>query len=385
MKLIQVNYTNTAFTGGLLILFHLSGSYLGGFFLWFYYFLFTMTALSLLHLIFFAKGLRFNQDFSTNHPVKGREIDYTLMLENSIPLPSPYMEVSYVRVNEGDIPQGFFPWLGPGKTESYNMKVKVPWRGVYNVGLKSIKITDLMGLVSFNHPVYHRTFYVYPRVLPVQFTRDIESGEEFEQKISIEDLGMPDVFRSFKKYRAGMDTRYLSWKKLASSGNPYIMEFESELGVEASLFMDRSFLSKERRGAADDCCIECMLAITKEMVKNSLTVSMGEKDIRSEEDFNDLYRSSVFTEFNRKTPAIELFLREQVPLNNYLCIITPLEDLSLLDESLFVQYKSLNFIAVLESLENKEPVLAEIGRLKERGAQITVIESSTEIEEVLRC
>ena len=224
-----------------LILLWLAGRYAARPFLVLFLFLVLILLLSLAWLAAAFMLLRYHQEFSTEHPVKGETVLHRIVLANECLLPVHFVRVRFKTVFPGiEQPQPDFSAYLParGRLER-EYRIHCPYRGIYTVGLESLELEDPLHLAVLRRRVWYRTFYVYPRVLALRsFSAGPERGERLLQGVSAG--GEPDftLYSRLRGYRQGDPLRHVAWKKFASTGSLYLKEYDSSAEPGVSVYFD---------------------------------------------------------------------------------------------------------------------------------------------------
>lgn len=249
----------------LAIVLGLGGRYIGGGLqvlrIWWLF----LPLLSLLWLAVAAAGLRYHQEFSTDHPEKGASVAYRLVITNESKLPACRVAFSLLtgRLSAGVEHISVYPPRSHALTIERTMLC--PVRGVYELGLSSLGVRDPLGLVTWRLQVWHRTFYVAPRVLtpsrgvlrPVREMPGAErAGGEGRQDVSL--------FRELVEYRAGVDVRRMAWKRFAATGLAVVREFDSAVDYRVRVVLDTRPVDSGDPGldvTVEDVSIELAVAL----------------------------------------------------------------------------------------------------------------------------
>ena len=296
-----------ALYAGLYFVFHLTASYLGGIFGYVSRFLLVLLVLDLLHLFWCFHRIRYSQNFSTTHPVKGQDVEYLLRLRLESPIPGVRLRVRFkgirqdLRLDYGMKPLDFFP--GAGTFDEYRKQVQCPFRGIYTVGMDSLELQDTLAMIWIKVPVWFITFYVYPRLIELDSCRLAGEGKrELASSLPDGTVVDPTRFRSLSGYRPGDSVRHLAWKKYAATGIPFIREWERSAFPGITLYLDT-----QRRGEADyqsllteDCALEILLALAHWFLRQDIPVFIrGEAGMFRLED-----RTVAFSRFVANTANI---------------------------------------------------------------------------------
>lgn len=219
-------------------LFHLGGVYLGGIFTFLRFIVLLLPVLSMLYMIAVFSGLRLNQYFSTEHPQKYATVDYRFVLGNEGRLPSVPILLSFVVGGYSLAHLHTRCCVDSQSKYEFTHTVTCPYRGIYTVGTMEIRLIDPLGIVTMYVPVWHRTFYVYPRILPL--TAALQRITSSARSAHIPEGIVTDVtlLRGVKEYQYGMEMRHMAWKKFAQYGYPMIREYDSSSSQGVNIVID---------------------------------------------------------------------------------------------------------------------------------------------------
>lgn len=216
----------------------LAGAYLGGFYIFLRMFIFLLLPASLLHLKIIYSGLRLSQDFSSDHPNKGEAVDYQFTIMNESPLPALPIQLRFAVGQQGIPDLNSRCSLGPQGKFMFKHQIICPYRGVYNAGASQVLLHDLFGFVQVDFAVWIRTFYVYPRIIPLHISLNRISSTNRSSDLNSGIQHDPSLTRSIAEYQPGSDIRHISWKKTAQYGKPMIREFDVSSARGLSIFID---------------------------------------------------------------------------------------------------------------------------------------------------
>jgi uncharacterized protein (DUF58 family) len=296
-----------------LFLAYLAGSYVGPFFQFLFVILLALPLVSLAYLIFTFLSLKYHQQFSTEHPAKGETVTYKLTLANETLLPLHQLSVEFkpIRSHMEDALPAFTTFVrARGRIEN-SYEILCPFRGVYSVGLESLAAEDPLHFLGFRREIWHRTFYVYPRVLPLRsFSTGNERGQRPAQGSS--SGAVPDyaLFSRLREYRQGESLRHVAWKKLASTGTPYLRQYDTSAEPGVSIYLDlRPTRSTGLKALeTEDVSVETVVALVLYYLEREIPLSVRapgrtEYTFRGEKraDFPRFYASTMELQFQ---PAV---------------------------------------------------------------------------------
>ena len=398
------------------VLAYLAAAYLGEFFAVFATVFILLPLVSLTILLIAAAGLRYNQHFSNEQPVKGQELQYRCIIENGSALPLPRVRARFRairpaagggdsgsdaaaartadRAGRGDVGDGILTYLPGHQFVEREQAVQLPYRGIYTVGLDRIEIGDTLQLFNVRPRVRVREFRVYPRILPIG---EFQPGTE--RRLGTSEVGslgnLPDysLFNQLREYRPGESVRHLAWKKFASTGIPVIKEYDSTSEPAVSIYVDLRPVpsSAEDILLTEDVTVEALVALVNHFLKRNLPVTVRAASRTSYEfigdhasDFGRFYESTFDLLFVSDISAARLYETHlETGMNtevNSMFFITHLLDpelLILLDEQ-----RSSNFQVTLIHNQTAEPADRHAGyfnRLREQGTRVVALRGSTTI------
>ena len=223
-------------------LFSLGSEHLGAFFTYLHWFLLFFLLLDGLHLLGSLLTLKYSQTFSTDHPQKHDVLYYHLYVTNQSRIPAACIRIDSVNATPADEAGGssYHLFLKPGERWEITVPISCPYRGVYIVGLDRLVVSDLLGVFHVGLTVWKRTFYVYPRLIPLDHryiprtSRDeILSGE---MSGNLEDTA---YFSHLAEYRPGQSVRHTYWKRYSATGVVNVKQYDRTAQPGVELFLDR--------------------------------------------------------------------------------------------------------------------------------------------------
>lgn len=301
----------------LFIILLLSGLYFSKIFFVIFVIYLCIPLISFIHLFIVKVFLRYHQEFSSEHPLKGEDVSYTFSIKNeSVFLSGPIFylfKLSLERI-KGEAARNSI-LLRSGESYTKDRVLNCPVRGVYTVGLESLKVTDFFGFFRLRLPVWHRTFYVYPRILSV-IPKAFINQSTGSETIGSGQGNLDDVtlYRNLTEYRRGEPVQHIAWKKFASVGEPYLKEFDTTSQPGVSIYLDTrriGALSTESL-ITEDCSVEILVALVKYFTAAGVRVYVNAEGW--ENFFFDGYDEESFLSFHRKTIQLR-FTSNSSPVN----------------------------------------------------------------------
>lgn len=365
----------------LFILFHLAGSYLHPLALSLSCLILILPLVSLCHAFISAISLRFYQDYSNNHPAKGDTIHYKAGIENPLFFPTAEIKINFFPVNHSD-PHFMKPVttvLSRHSSQSYRYNIDLPYRGIYELGLDTIEIRDLLGLLTFVIPAWHQTFYVYPHLYTIKKENARGNAENSHKRIYDSRQSSLSGLREIREYRDGDPWNRIDWKKTAAIGTPFIKEMDSESGKQVFLFLDRIPQPGTFSEKGEDTALEILLAAARYYLEREIrvTTNIWPFPITDEAVFNDFYRSTLSLGFD--SPSLPT--AEQM-INSHTIIITSRPHYFLNHNNEKKENRIFSNLSSLNEEEKKRRIEKE-QQLQIRYPRLSSLRDSSSIEEII--
>ena len=387
---------NTRFLGHYLFfsaILYLARSYLGGPFVFLFYTLSLTPILSIMYLITAHLFVRYHQYFENEHPVKGEDVRYRLIVATESPLAIPRIKLKFKEIHPHvqKVTKDLTFFMPGNHVLTKNYVIRCPYRGIYTIGLESIIYKDFLGIFELERSIWHRTFYVYPRILPLKsipmpYTSSVADRQSMLQDI----LKDTTLFNTIRNYRRNESLRHVYWKKFASTGKPYIREYSTSVEQSVSIFIDmrNGNLTGIDKLTAEDTTIEIMIALLNYFLEQgvSLQINIGsqqEINVTSKRDFDRIYRETINLSFT-SMEGIAHHCPQSYNLQ-WNIVVTHILDELLLDISEQSQYGVITPIVLfnLAGSKNRETKEHLIEKLIERGAKIISVYDSSMLAEEL--
>lgn len=134
--------------------------------------------------------------------------------------------------------------LNPRQTVSYGYVVRIPIRGLFEVGPTKVILRDRMGFYATEGEIKSKTeILVYPSY------EDIKKLDMVGKKRQLGLLfgfhrtklkGLGSDFWGIRKYQTGDPFKFIDWKAFSRSGKMMVREFESEENIRLIVMLDSS-------------------------------------------------------------------------------------------------------------------------------------------------
>lgn len=230
----------------------------------FFYFTLAIPVLTLAYSLYVYFGFKISQTVART-VTKAQQVPYRLVMANEDLLPFTNITLHYytdkVVMDTGEN----LPSLSllPHQKVQVDTKMYCKYRGTYPVGVKSVTVTDFLGLFTITYPILSQIrLTAMPRILPLDALRaELEKKDPKNSLFSTaKSQNLPDY--ELRPYQPGDPVKYIHWKNSAKAGELLVRKLMPEEQSETVLFMDLSPIAgnSDARFAAEDLIIEVCLA-----------------------------------------------------------------------------------------------------------------------------
>lgn len=255
--------------------------------------------------------------------VKAKEVPYRLILANEYFVPFTNITLHYfsdmVTIEECKDTSNLC--LLPHQTIRVDTKMYCKYRGTYQVGVKSVSITDFLGLFTINYPMMAQIrLTAMPRILPLEYLKtDLQKKDPKNTLFSVSRLqDLPDY--ELRPYLPGDRLKYIHWKNSAKTGELLVRKQMPEELFETVILMDLSPVpgDTETRLQTEDNIIEAAVAFVHDYYLKQIPVriiytedkdSLKEVSVNARTGFNRFYEACAALAFNASLPLENVWAR----------------------------------------------------------------------------
>ena len=262
----------------------------------------------------------YTQSLDVAEAVKGSETALHLSIRNEKPFPLSMMKVDVELAAPSENTQVSFSLL-PFTGKEFDFKVAMPYRGVYPIGITTMRITDIFGLLPMGFDMRKLKYYrqpeltVYPRAeTPDSLYADMADEKLFgERYLHASESG--SSISGARAYRPGDPLKQIHWKKSAQHGELFVKQYEQPARENVAVFIDNCAHGEagEAALAAADTVCEAAACITLHCLarnRSALLRALGDtKGVRQGEeapdmaDFEKVRRWLALLPFEDKAPG----------------------------------------------------------------------------------
>lgn len=355
--------------------------FFGGFFPFMLLYLsIALPVISLLHLIVIFKMFRVSQQINGRIFTKGTNASYTLLMENPTFLYMPYITVNMLI--EGQVlckdMKSLRLSLPPFAKSSFDYEMPLYYRGLYDIGVYSIEISDFLGLFTFTvYPHERKSILVRPRIIESSYLSDQEL-RSIEGSRSREHLESGnDEIVNIRDYSYGDSSRKIHWK-LSSKLNKYMVkETKNEQDKDSIFILNLHTLGipDETSLMMEDCLIEEIVSDINHLLKLNMSLKLcffksGPHTVRamSPLDFHNIYNILSEVKFNQKYDFARTldYFTENAEQNNLLFIYTVMLDAGIVEKLIKLKDKGFDiqlFFVRYEGVAFDEPKWRDISEI----------------------
>ena len=240
-----------------------------------FYFALALPILAFLYSLYVFYRFKIVQEVS-RVVVKAQEVPYRLLLANEDILPFTHIRLhffdSMVSMKPSD--PGVIS-LAPHEEIRVDTQMYCKYRGTYPVGVKSVEVTDFLGLFTIPYPLMSQIrLTARPRIIPMEQLRVVLQEQDPKNTLfpvsRLQEL--PDF--ELRSYLPGDPIKYIHWKNSARAGELLVRKQMPEELFETIIFMDLSPIEdeEEKRLQKEDNIIETALSFVHDYYLKNIPV-----------------------------------------------------------------------------------------------------------------
>jgi len=295
----------------------------------FLYAVILMPAFSALTSWLLLNGLSVTQTAGKDFVVKGEEFKFNIAAVNKSFFMTPVLSFRFIKsyyAVQSDA-EDMTLTMPARSRRDINFSISCRYRGVYDVGLRSVLAIDFLGLWNLSRGWKDKTrLVVYPRVVEIEnFPLSMNLMSKSFSRYDMHDEDYSTV-ADVRPYLPTDSMKRIHWKLSARRASFIVKNYENTALNSAVIFWDRLALKggEEYAVVAEDKIVELVVAIGYYCLKKRIPVDLyyGEAEPLSAvniEDFEKLYACSAHSRFDQTEPVenpLAAFLNAQAnPMN----------------------------------------------------------------------
>lgn len=326
-------------------------SFRGGNISWMlFYFALMLPFMALAYSLYVYFRFRIVQEVART-VVKAQKVPYRLILANEDFLPFSNITLNYetervtILGEEGqdggaDSEKWSELYLPAREHIKVDTRMYCKYRGTYPVGVKSVSVTDFLGLFTITYPMKEQVrVTARPRIIPLErLMAGMQKKDAKRNLFSVQKLQeLPDF--ELRRYYPGDPVKYIHWKNSAKAGELLVRKQMPEELFETVLLLDLSPIGgdKQERLTLEDKVIEAAVAFVHHYYMKKIPVRIVYMEKKRLEEmlvdvhtgFDAFYELSANIPFAAEEPAAEVWGRYAARQNargNTMIVITAYSD-----------------------------------------------------------
>lgn len=293
-----------------------------------FYFALLLPVMALIYSLYVYSRFRIVQEVART-VVKAQKVPYRLILANEDFLPFSNITLNYFSekvvlqetaaetVSEKGQSDTKQLCLAAKERKQVDTKMYCKYRGTYPVGVKSVSVTDFLGLFTITYPMKEQIrVTARPRIIPLE--KLLEGMPKKDPKRNLFTVTKLQELPDFevRQYHPGDPVKYIHWKNSAKAGELFVRKQMPEDLFETIVIIDLSPVGGEEqeRLRVEDNIIEAAVAFVHHYYAKKIPVRvvfMEKKieellvDVRS--GFDKFYEMSANVPFVSPEPAAKVW------------------------------------------------------------------------------
>lgn len=229
-----------------------------------------------------VKTFRYAQKLELEAITAGSSTLLKIKIANEKPLPMSLMEIDVDVVSMREDKKLVFS-LAPFSEKSFEIAVPAPYRGIYEVGMTVIKLTDIFGLMTLSFDMRKQSFYkmarllVYPKAEePGAVTARVWDAKLFGTSY-LKQTEQGDSISGMRSYRPGDSPKRIHWKNSVKHAELYVKQYDISLREKSLIILDSCTRDLEGEDAAyyADTMCQCAASISLYSLKRGRSTGVA--------------------------------------------------------------------------------------------------------------
>ena len=269
----------------------------------------------LIYIICVYLQLKIYQAIDSKIVVKGDKVGYRYILANESLFHFAVLRTEFLTdYSQVDTPHTDESLsLAPSCRAERETQLTCLYRGEYVVGVKSVMISDYLGLFRLRrrYPSV-MNLRVYPRVVNLASLAALRFGDDVKSLPYTQ--GGQEADNQPHNFMFGDNVRSVNWKVSARSGMQelYVRRRTEPPKERIAIYLDTTFIDSDERIKTEDKILETALAIAAFYADRSIETEiiyfsdkLNRINIHNREDFTGFYNSCLHLHFTGEEPVLE--------------------------------------------------------------------------------
>ena len=199
--------------------------------------------LSLAHLIYSYAVIRISQNLEPNIVEHGQTAQYSCNISNEGSLPTAAVTVNFLfdsTMFKDQLKSKTFT-LSNNKNRVFDYDLSCKYRGVYQVGLKSVDLVDMLNVFKFKvHNIESRNITVLPKITQLPNFYIPPKAESDKKAVSAISAEGANSLVDVRKFAQGDALKHIHWKLSARHDELLVRNLERSAQNSTLVFLDTS-------------------------------------------------------------------------------------------------------------------------------------------------
>ena len=228
-----------------------------------------------------VRTFSYTQTLDVSSAAKGEETALHLSVRNEKPFPLSLIRADIELAAPSENTQISFSLL-PFAGKEFDFRVTMPYRGLYPVGVTTLQITDVFGLLPMRFDMRKLHYYRQPELTvlprtesPSSLYADVADEKLFGERYLLSSESGSSVSGA-REYRPGDPLKQIHWKKTAARGELYVKQYEQPTRENVAVFVNNCAHGADSENAlarADTVC-EAAACITLHCLNRHRSASL---------------------------------------------------------------------------------------------------------------
>jgi uncharacterized protein (DUF58 family) len=229
-----------------------------------------------------VKTFRYTQMLELEAITAGSSTVLRIKIANEKPIPLSLMEIDVDVVSMREDIKLVFS-LAPFSEKSFEIDVKAPYRGSYEVGMTVVRLTDIFGLMTLRFDMRNQSFYkmarllVYPRAEePGAVAARVWDAKLFGASY-LKQAEQGDGISGMRSYRPGDSPKRIHWKNSVKHAELYVKQYDITLREKSLIILDsckRGLEGEDAAYYADTMC-QCAASLALYSLKRGRSTGVA--------------------------------------------------------------------------------------------------------------
>ncbi len=245
-----------------------------------FYLVIALPVVSVLYTALSYFSFTCRETVKDNHVIKGSKIDYFFEIRNNSPFLYPYVHIDFpesAKLLSEDFQPMIFSILPFGR-KKLCFELDCKYRGVFDIGIRSVEFRDFLGIFSFRHkPGRHNSIIVYPHVIILDsFTPVLTLLSEYNLTSRNSFMEDTDEISEIRPYSYGDNPKKIHWKLTSKLSTVMVKKYRNNYNNRINIYIDtrKNSFSYMENIVTEDKIIEAAISIIHYCLSNRISTNI---------------------------------------------------------------------------------------------------------------